>query len=212
VFAVLDLETTGLDPYRHRILQVAVVSTTFDGTVVETWSSYVRPGLRRVGAREVHGIGRRTLRGAPRLEAVLAEVAGRVDGRITVAHNAPFDLGFLQQAYRRARRPWPVASWVDTASLSRSLDPDRTRTHRLADLCARYGGDPGRAHDARSDAEATARVLPHLLAELGVATTEALAPSLRTEVPPRRRSSWVRRARRHLRLDQRRRRPPPQPS
>jgi DNA polymerase III subunit epsilon len=194
VFAVVDLETSGLDPRRHRILQVAVVTTRFDGTVVDTWSSRVRPGLRRVGARRVHGLSRRSLRGAPRSEAVLAEVARRVEGLVTVAHNAPFDLAFLQQAYRRAGRPWPVNRWLCTAQLSRTLDPERTRPHRLADLCERYGVDPGRPHDALSDATATAAVLANVVRELGLSDLASLEPRLETVVPvPRARSRWPRR-------------------
>jgi DNA polymerase III subunit epsilon len=196
-FAVVDLETSGLDATRHRILQVAVVLTSFDGTVVREWSSAVRPGLHRVGARQIHGITRRSLRGAPKAGEVLTQLADELQGHVVVAHNAPFDLGFLQRAYRRAHHPWPVEQWVCTATLSRELDPDRTRTHRLADLCERYGVDPGRAHDARSDAAATAGVLPHLLRELGVADLEALGPRLQTRVPePRRRSRIMRRVRR----------------
>jgi DNA polymerase III epsilon subunit-like protein len=205
-FAVIDLETSGLDATRHRILQVAVTVTAFDGTVVRSWSSSVKPGLHRVGARDIHGISRRSLRGAPAAREVLAQLAREIEGLVVVAHNAPFDLGFLQQAYRRAHLPWPVARWICTATLSRELDPERTRTHRLSDLCARYGVDPGRAHDAVSDAEATAAVLPHLLGELGVTDLEALASRLQTDVPPpRKRSGLVRRARRRRRRHQRRR-------
>jgi len=196
-FAVVDLETSGLDATRHRILQVAVVLTTFEGTTVREWSSTVRPGLHRVGARQIHGLTRRSLRGAPKAGEVLDRLAEELRGHVVVAHNAPFDLGFLQQAYRREHLPWPVEQWVCTATLSRELDPERNRTHRLADLCERYGVDPGRAHDARSDAAATAGVLPHLLRELGVTDLEALGPRLQTRVPePRRRSRLMRRVRR----------------
>jgi DNA polymerase-3 subunit epsilon len=60
--------------------------------------------------------------------------------------------------------------------MSRALDPDRQQSHRLADLCERYGVQPGRAHDALADAEATAAVLPHLLEALHVETLDDLTP------------------------------------
>ena len=63
-----------------------------------------------------------------------------------------------------------------TLRMSRALDPDRQLSHRLADLCDRYGVQPGRAHDALADAEATAAVLPHLLQALQVATPADLTP------------------------------------
>jgi DNA polymerase III alpha subunit (gram-positive type) len=63
--------------------------------------------------------------------------------------------------------------------LSRSLDPDRLRTHRLADLCDRYGVALQQAHHAMSDAEAAAALLPHLFAEANAATLDDLVPVLR---------------------------------
>jgi DNA polymerase III epsilon subunit-like protein len=87
-----------------------------------------------------------------------------------------------------------VNRWLCTAQLSRTLDPERTRPHRLADLCERYGVDPGRPHDALSDATATAAVLANVVRELGLSDLASLEPRLETVVPvPRARSRWPRR-------------------
>ena len=169
-FAVVDIETSGLSLRRHRILQVAVV-TVQDGAVVDEWSSLVR--LRwpwqRVGARSVHGIDRRTLRAAPVRAHVMRELADRLDGSVFTAHNAAFDWSFIQRAARRDGVDLPPVRRLCTLRLSRRLDPDRTASHRLDDLCLRYDVTNVRPHDALHDARATATVLHHLLAANHVA-------------------------------------------
>ena len=168
-FAVVDIETSGLSTRRHRILQVAVVSVE-DGAVVDEWSSLIRLRWRfqRLGPRRVHGLDRATLRDAPRQDHVLRELARRLDGAVFTAHNVSFDWSFLARAAARAGIPLTPVHQLCTLTLSRRLDPDRARSHRLADVCDRYGVVNDRPHDAMHDARATAAVLPHLLAAHGV--------------------------------------------
>lgn len=177
-FAVVDVETSGLSTRRHRILQIGVVTVERDGTPVDEWSTLV--GLRwpwsRVGPRRVHGITRRSLRGAPKAPVALAELAERLDGAVFTAHNADFDAGFIDQAARRAGVPLAVGPRLCTLRLSRRLDPDRLLTHGLADVSARYGIALERHHDALSDARATAGLLPHLLDAHGVDDVADLDP------------------------------------
>lgn len=168
-FAVVDIETSGLSTRRHRILQVAVV-TVEGGRVVDEWASLVklRWPFQRVGPRRVHGIDRAALRDAPRHGAVLAELARRLEGGVFTAHNVRFDWPFVVRAARRARVDLPPGPQLCTLRLSRRLDPDRLASHRLVDVCERYGVTNDRPHDALHDARATAAILPHLLAAHGV--------------------------------------------
>lgn len=181
-FAVVDLETSGLSVRRHRVLQVGVVVVAADGTVLDRWSSFVkmRWPLQRVGPTRIHGITRRALRGAPSLDATLDELSTRIDGSIVVAHNAAFDAGFLARAARRRPPGDPLRRSLDltlcTLRMSRRLDPDRRLSHRLADVCERYGVALVRPHDALADAEATAAILPHLLRAHGVTDAAGLEP------------------------------------
>lgn len=204
-FAVVDVETTGLDPQRHRIVQVAVVTVAADGTVLDRWSTTVHPGLHRVGARRVHGLTRRELRLAPSFAAIAPEVLRRLDGAVFTAHNAAFDLAFLSAACRRARHPTPHGEWLCTMALSRSLDPQRVDSHRLADVLSRHGLANLRPHDALADAEATAALLPALFAAAGVSDPADLAPHVRHGPPHARRPPapglrhWWRAARRSAR-------------
>jgi DNA polymerase-3 subunit epsilon len=172
-FAVVDLETSGMSTRRHRILQLAMVTVEADGSPVSTWDTLVklRWPWQRVGPTHVHGLQRADLRGAPALDLVLDEFGERLDGAVFTAHNADFDAEFLIRAARR--RPelelgTRLSTRLCTLQLSRRLDPDRTCSHRLADVCDRYGVPLARPHDALADATATAAVLPHLLAAHGI--------------------------------------------
>lgn len=190
-FGVVDLETSGLAIDRHRILQVGLVVVEIDpappsdptdqhdpGRIVDRWATMVR--LRwpwqRLGARHLHGIRRRDLRGAPRLAETLAELARRLDGSIFTAHNAEFDGGFLRHAAQREGVALDLGPHLCTLRLSRRLDPDRRDSHRLGDLCERYDVTLDRPHDALDDALATAALLPHLLRAHGITDPDQLGP------------------------------------
>ena len=169
-FAVVDVETSGLRPKKHHVLQIGLVVVDADGTVVDRWSTLVR--LRRfwhrVGPRHVHGITRRSLRGAVGAAEALSELHRRIDGAVFTAHNAKFDAMFIDRAAERARVPLRIERRLCTLDLSRRLDPERVLTHGLADVTARYGVPLTDHHDALADASATAAVLPLLLRDLGI--------------------------------------------
>ena len=181
-FAVVDLETSGLNTKRHRILQLGMVVVDADGSVVDQWSSLVklRWPLQRVGPTNIHGITRSTLRGAPPLDEALDELGARMNGAIFTAHNAAFDSEFIARAVRRRSSDDPVRLSLQprlcTLRMSRRLDPDRELSHRLGDVCERFGVVLERPHDALGDATATAAVLPHLLAAHGITDVEQLEP------------------------------------
>lgn len=164
-FAVVDLETTGLRP-SDTILQMAVILTDSTGRITRQWSTHVRPPkvlTADLGPRHIHGIGRRHLIFAPRLNAAMGKLAALTAGRIVVAHNASFDTRFLRTAAENVGVTLDWAGVLCTLDLSRRLDPQRQKNHRLTSLCEDYGIDLDQAHDALHDARATAQLLPHLL-------------------------------------------------
>lgn len=167
-FAVVDIETSGLSAKRHRILQIGVV--TLDGDlVVDEWETLVRlRWWQRVGPRRVHGISRRDLRRAPELAAAVTELATRLEGCVVVAHNIGFDWHFLRRAAERTGVALPDAPRLCTLQLSRSLDPERRLVHGLGAVAERYGIVNERPHNALADAITTAKLLPLLLAAVGV--------------------------------------------
>lgn len=178
-FAVVDVETTGLEVATDQILQLAVVALDVpaprdpalalapaSARITHEWVTLVR--TRRpwdsVGPRHIHGIRRRSLWGAPALRRVLADFAHHVDGRILTAHNAAFDAGFLAMAAQRAGIEVPLTPRLCTLELSRRLDSAHQLRHRLADIAERLGIPHDNPHDALEDARTTAAILPHLLA------------------------------------------------
>ncbi len=116
------------------------------------------------GPRHVHGITRRSLRGAPRRRRRSTSSRDRLAGAVFTAHNAEFDAAFLERPPPGAdvplvARPAPVhAAAVPPPRPRPPADP------RPGRLCARYDVPLDRHHDALGDAQATAAVLPHLLA------------------------------------------------
>ncbi len=176
-FAVVDVETSGLSIRFDNVLQVGVVVVDGSGTVLDRWSSLLAPRWRwwfRVGPTSLHGIRRRDVRVAPPASSVLTELAGRLNGARFVAHNAEFDLAFLRKAARRVGVQLQFTDPLCTLQLSRQLDPERTMSHRLGDLCERCGVYLARPHDALADADATAAVLPYLLQAHSIATVDQL--------------------------------------
>lgn len=186
VFAVVDVETSGLDPQTDHLVQIAVVTMTGAGEILESWSTRVRPpgGLfGRVGPTHIHGLSRWSLIGAPSAGSAIAAAAQRLRDRILVGHNLAFDIAFLEAAARRGEVPIETWPRVCTLEWSRRLDPGRTRRHRLGDVCERYGIDLERPHDALADATATAEVLLGLIAEAEIAGIEDLAEHMTTQGP-----------------------------
>ena len=177
-FAVVDVETSGLSLRRHHVLQIGLVVVDGNGRVLDRWSSLVAPRRRwwfRVGPVGIHGIRRQMVREAPPGREVLTELAARLGDAHFVAHNAAFDAEFLRKASKTHGVVVPIVDPLCTLTLSRRLDPDRQLSHRLGDLCARYGIELVRPHDALADADATAALLPHLLRAHGITSAAQLS-------------------------------------
>jgi DNA polymerase III epsilon subunit-like protein len=89
---------------------------------------------------------------------------------VFTAHNAKFDIGFLQSDSTRLQIPLKLTGPLCTLTLSRKLDPQRAMSHKLKDVAARFGKSTERPHDALADAQLTAAVLPELLSAHRITT------------------------------------------
>jgi DNA polymerase-3 subunit epsilon len=176
-FLVVDTETNGLGGERCELTEVGAVLVG-GGELHDRWSSLCRTSapLRR-GVQRLTGISQAMVDTAPSLEDVLPALRDRLQGRVMVAHNAPFDRRVLRQAFDRIGAVWPDPPVICTAALARSLLPlqDRRGLGVLADA---LGIEVELAHRALADAETCARVLcalfPRLCAHAGT-VAEALA-------------------------------------
>jgi DNA polymerase III subunit epsilon len=156
-FAVIDVETTGLNPYRHdRIIEIAALLVAQNGTVVSSFTSVVNPE-RDVGPTHVHGLSAADVLQAPLFSEVATPLLEVLRPAVAlVGHNARFDLSFLNLEFRRLGVDFPQCFVIDTMQLSGG--------GKLADCCVDYGIKiEGAAHSASCDALATARLALALL-------------------------------------------------
>jgi DNA polymerase III epsilon subunit family exonuclease len=161
-YAVVDVETTGLDPAVDRIVEVAVVRCDAEGHAVSEWSSLVHPD-RDPGPTIVHGITADDLANAPRFAEVAPSLAEQLDGAVVTAHNLAFDAAFLAAEWARVGAGRPAAPGLCTLTLARALHPGRAEGYSLAACSAAAGIDQPEAHRALADARVTADLLGSLL-------------------------------------------------
>jgi DNA polymerase III epsilon subunit-like protein len=170
-FAVLDLETTGGSPKARwgkdgRFLQPSEITevglVSMAGPVVEErWSSLAAiQGFLPEEIQRLTGISLPMLAGAPPWEQVALKLAPRLEGRVWVAHHAPYDGSFLKAWLPEG--VWRRHRLICTRLLAKKLVPELPR-RSLAELCDFLGITNTRAHRALQDAEATAEVLQRLL-------------------------------------------------
>jgi DNA polymerase III epsilon subunit family exonuclease len=169
--ASLDFETTGLDVTRDRVIEVAVVRGRY-GEAPRRWTALVDPG-RPVDATEIHGITDAMVAGQPDFPALAPTLARMLRGAVLVAHNARFDVSFLNMEFARCGLWAPKSPAVDTLGLSRRVVA--LPSHKLAAMCTWAGIARDRAHRALDDAEATFQLAWCLL--------EHVDPTRRMDVP-----------------------------
>lgn len=159
----VDVETTGLYPRRgDRVCEIALIRRETSGSTYE-WSQLVDPQrpISR-GAYAVNRISASLLKGAPRFAAVIPEIDDLAEGAVWVAHNAPFDLGFLQSEYRRARRTFIDRPVIDTVHLARRHF--RFPSNRLGELALQFGIATPDAHRALGDCRTTLAIFDSIVA------------------------------------------------
>ena len=164
-FVVVDVETTGSTPTDgDRITEIAAVEVT-GGRVSDGFSTLVDP--RRPipdWIQRMTGITREMVRDAPPFEEVAGEVRSRLEGRVFVAHNVPFDWRFVTAEMQRAASVMPEGPRLCTLRLARRALPDLPRKG-LDAVTRHFGVEIEDRHRAEGDARATARVLLRLLEE-----------------------------------------------
>lgn len=153
----MDLETTGGNALRDRVIEAGIVLMS-GGRVVEEYSTLVNPGVRIPYAiQQFTGITEAMVADAPSFAEVCDEILRRLEGRLFVAHNARFDYGFLRGEFRRLGRRFR-APVLCTVRLSRALTPGE-RGHNLDAVMARYGIECTARHRALGDAQVLAELL-----------------------------------------------------
>jgi len=191
-FCVVDLETTGGSAAAGaQITEVGAVKVR-GGELLGEFQSLVNPTTPIPAFIAVlTGITDQMVVGSPRIDTVLPAFLEFARGCVLVAHNAPFDVGFLRHAAGTMSLAWPTFEVVDTATLARRVvTRDEAPNCKLATLARVFRARTQPTHRALDDAKATVDVLHGMierLGGLGVHTLEELSSfSSRVSIAQRR--------------------------
>ena len=177
---VIDTETTGLDPAKARIVEIAALRLL--GGRLD-----MAPPLRRLiqpdvpipaVASQIHGIDDAVVANAPAFAAIAEEVSGTLDGAVVVGHSLGFDIAVLKREFARAGMAWTPPRSLDTRLLAEIAAPDLAG-YSLESLAAWLGVTIEKRHSALGDAETTARIFLALLPKLRAVGIRTLAEAER---------------------------------
>lgn len=192
-FVVVDLETTGMSANDAHIIEIGAVRVK-GGNVDGIFSTFVDPGVNLPQEiTRLTGIQDSDLDGAPQLGTVLPQFLKFAKGSVWVAHNAPFDIGFLRAGCTELGLNWPAPTVIDTLRLARkTLHRSDVGSFRLGDLARFVGARTSPSHRALDDARATVDVLHYLIEHLAgfeVETVDSLknfTPTVEPEIRAKR--------------------------
>jgi DNA polymerase-3 subunit epsilon len=168
-FCVVDLETTGGSASGGSMITEIGAVKVRGGEVLGEFQTLVNPHRSIPPFIAVlTGITDSMVAGAPTIEQALPQFLEFAAGSVLVAHNAPFDVGFLKHFAGEQGRPWPRFEVLDTAVLARRVvSRDETPNYKLGSLAHVFGAGTVPNHRALSDARATVDVLHGMIGRLG---------------------------------------------
>lgn len=164
-YVIFDVETTGLSSKYDKIIELAAVRVK-NGEIIDKFERFSDPGEKLTETiKELTGITDDMLRGQPPISEVIREFKEWVGDAVFVAHNASFDMGFIQAAYRKENLGDYENSVIDTLELSRTINTDMKK-HGLNILAKKYNVELTQHHRAIYDTEATAYIFIKMLSQL----------------------------------------------
>ncbi|WP_409327827.1 PolC-type DNA polymerase III [Staphylococcus pseudoxylosus] len=182
-YVVFDVETTGLSNQYDKIIELAAVKVK-DGEIIDKFERFSNPHERLSETiKNLTHISDDMLVDAPEIEEVLTEFKSWVGDAIFVAHNASFDMGFIDTGYEHVGIGASTNGVIDTLELSRTINTEYGK-HGLNFLAKKYGVELTQHHRAIYDTEATAYMFIKMLKqleELGVHNHQDINTSLTNE-------------------------------
>ena len=159
---VLDTETTGIRPEEgHRIIEVGAVQILNREITNTEFHKYIQPNRPVGDSVNIHGITDKFLINKPQFDKISVDLLSFIDGATLIIHNAPFDLGFLDNELKINginKKIEDICQIIDTLELSKKQRPGTM--HNLDALCRRFGVDTSARtrHGALLDAQILAQV------------------------------------------------------
>jgi DNA polymerase-3 subunit epsilon len=179
-FVVLDVETTGLYPESgDRVIDLSMIRWK-GGEIIDTFGMSINPG-RPIPkeATAVHGITDSDLVGAPPFAVLSGQVWQYLEGSVIVAHNAPFDVKFINYELANCGYEQWNGIMLCTLQLARRLHNEKH--NKLGDVALRMGIQADGAHTAVGDTMTTLRVFEGMIAQLRGMHFETLAHLMRAQ-------------------------------
>jgi DNA polymerase-3 subunit epsilon/CBS domain-containing protein len=194
----VDTETTGLDPAKARVVEIAalpLVRGQLD--TAAPLRRLVQPGEPiPLAASRIHGIDDAAVANAPPFSAIAAEISRALDGAVLIGHSLGFDLAVLKREFAQAGVTWSPPRMLDTRLLAEIAAPGLA-DYSLDNLAAWLGVAIVKRHSALGDAEAAARIFLALLPRLRAVGIRTLAEAERAcramtdALETQRRAGWV---------------------
>lgn len=180
-FVCLDLETTGLEPEKDSIIEVAIVRFTFD-EILESYETLIDPGcpISEV-SMAIHHITDEMVLGKPKIQEVVPHVLKLIGRSIIVGHGIPMDIAFLAAAAKQHKIPTTLPShpFFDTLRLARLYG--ESPTNSLKTLGEHFNIESEGAHRAMNDVMVNVEVFKYLATRFN--TTEQLVERLKKPIP-----------------------------
>lgn len=174
-FVVFDIETTGFSPINNRIIEIGAVKVV-NGQITERFSTFVNPEVPiPFEIEKLTSINDSMVMEADTIEVILPQFLSFVGDAVLVAHNASFDVSFIQENAKRQKIPTDF-TYVDTVAVARVLLTNQAK-YTLDAVAKTLGISLENHHRAVDDAECTAEIFVKFIAMLkkdGVETLDAL--------------------------------------
>ena len=156
-FVVFDIETTGLNSHTNEIIEIGAVKIKA-GRIVDRYSQLINPGRPiPYHITEITSITDEQVANEPKIDEVIGKFVDFVGDAVLVAHNAPFDMGFIKREIKKYLNIDYQCSVIDTLQMARDLFPD-LKKYGLGDLNKTLGLALEKHHRAVDDSQATANM------------------------------------------------------
>ena len=156
-FVVFDIETTGLNSHTNKIIEIGAVKIKA-GRIIDRYSQLINPGISiPYHITEITSITNEQVANQPKIDEVIGKFVDFIGDAVLVAHNAPFDMGFIKRDIKEYLNIDLESSVIDTLQMARDLFPD-FKKYGLGDLNKSLGLALEKHHRAVDDSQATANM------------------------------------------------------
>ena len=156
-FVVFDIETTGFNSHFNKIIEIGAVKIKA-GRIIDRYSQLINPGISiPYHITEITSITNEQVANQPKIDEVIGKFVEFIGDAVLVAHNAPFDMGFIKRDVKKCLNINLENSVIDTLQMARDLFPD-LKKYGLGDLNKALGLALENHHRAVDDSQATANM------------------------------------------------------